>query len=87
MATRGSLLTIHAGQVACLIRVPTEVIKTRSQTSSYGALANSSLATTKLVWKADGLKGFYRGFGITVMREVIISLAYFPGRHLPVDWI
>jgi solute carrier family 25 S-adenosylmethionine transporter 26 len=74
-------------KVACLIRVPTEVIKTRSQTSSYGALANSSLATTKQVWKADGLKGFYRGFGITVMREVIISLVYFPGRHLPVDWI
>jgi Mitochondrial carrier protein len=89
MATRGSLLTItpiRSLKAACFVRVPTEVIKTRSQTSSYGALANSSLATAKLVWKTDRLKGFYRGFGITVMREVIISLAYFPDRHLSVDW-
>ncbi|KAH9977654.1 S-adenosylmethionine transporter [Lactifluus volemus] len=55
---------------ACLIRVPTELIKTRSQTSSYGSLASSSLATAKLVWKTDGMRGFYRGFGTTVMREI-----------------
>ena len=57
-------------QTACLIRVPTEVIKTRSQTSTYGALADSSLAAARLLWRTEGLKGFYRGFGITVMREV-----------------
>jgi len=58
--------------------VPTEVIKTRSQTSSYGALTNPSLATAKLVWKADGLKGFYRGFGTTVMREIPFASLQFP---------
>jgi solute carrier family 25 S-adenosylmethionine transporter 26 len=66
-------------KAACLVRVPTEVIKTRSQTSSYGTLANTSLATAKLVWKADGLRGFYRGFGTTVMREVIPLLALAAG--------
>lgn len=64
-------LSIWSLKAACLVRVPTEVIKTRSQTSSYGTLANPSLATAKLVWKTDGLRGFYRGFGTTVMREVM----------------
>jgi len=65
-------------KAACLVRVPTEVIKTRSQTSSYGALADSSLATAKLVWKTDGLKGFYRGFSTTVMREIPFASLQFP---------
>ena len=57
-------------QAACLIRVPTEVIKTRMQTSTYGA-SGSSLSAARLVLSTVGLSGFYRGFGITVMREVI----------------
>jgi solute carrier family 25 (mitochondrial S-adenosylmethionine transporter), member 26 len=57
-------------QGACLVRVPTEIVKTRSQTSAYGPLT-SSLHSARMVLRADGLKGFYRGFGITVFREVI----------------
>jgi len=79
LAPVNHMLAASIGEVAaCLIRVPTEVIKTRSQTSSYGALANSSLATAKLVWGADGLKGFYRGFGITVIREIPFASLQFP---------
>lgn len=55
-------------QTACLIRVPTEVIKTRTQTGSYGAA--QSWGAAKRVLADEGLRGFYRGFGITVMREV-----------------
>jgi solute carrier family 25 (mitochondrial S-adenosylmethionine transporter), member 26 len=54
-----------------LIRVPTEVIKTRMQTSTYGKLGSSSFSAARLVLSTVGLSGFYRGFGITVMREVI----------------
>ena len=57
-------------QAACLIRVPTEVIKTRMQTSSYGSHAQSSLAGAKRILTDEGLRGFYRGFGSTIMREV-----------------
>lgn len=39
------------------------------QTSSYGT-GLSSFAAARILWTNDGLKGFYRGFGITVMREV-----------------
>lgn len=59
-------------QAACLVRVPTEVIKTRMQTASYGHLAQSSFSAAKLVLSQEGLWGFYRGFGITVMREVSV---------------
>lgn len=57
-------------QAACSIRVPTEVIKTRTQTSTYGSAAQSSLAAARLVLSTEGIRGFYRGFGSTIMREV-----------------
>ncbi|KDR83113.1 hypothetical protein GALMADRAFT_238935 [Galerina marginata CBS 339.88] len=63
---------------ACLIRVPTEVVKTRTQTSTYGALGGSSFAAAKLVLTNEGLRGFYRGFGITVMREIPFTSLQFP---------
>jgi solute carrier family 25 S-adenosylmethionine transporter 26 len=62
-----------AREAACLIRVPTEVIKTRMQTSSYGNLAHGSFAAARLVWANDGLRGFYRGYGMTILREVDIN--------------
>jgi len=63
---------------ACLIRVPTEVVKTRMQTSTYGALGSSSLSAARLVLSNVGLSGFYRGFGITVMREIPFTSIQFP---------
>ena len=56
--------------MACLVRVPTEVIKTRMQTASYGGLAHSSFSAAKIVLGQEGIRGFYRGFGTTIMREV-----------------
>lgn len=53
-----------------MIRVPTEVVKSRAQTSSYGPASRSSLSAARHVLRSDGLKGFYRGFGSTVAREV-----------------
>lgn len=53
-------------QAACLVRVPTEVVKQRAQT----AAAASSLSVAQRVWAQEGLRGFYRGFGSTVAREV-----------------
>ncbi|TFK52171.1 S-adenosylmethionine transporter [Heliocybe sulcata] len=73
------LLSASVGEVAaCLIRVPTEVIKTRVQTSTYGALASSSLSAARLVWRNEGMSGFYRGFGSTIMREIPFTSLQFP---------
>ncbi|KAI6122508.1 S-adenosylmethionine transporter, partial [Pisolithus croceorrhizus] len=77
LAPLNHMISASVGEVAaCLIRVPTEVIKTRTQTSSYGSSVASSLAAAKLVLRNDGVKGFYRGFGITVMREIPFTLKY-----------
>ncbi|KZT09155.1 S-adenosylmethionine transporter [Laetiporus sulphureus 93-53] len=73
------MISASAGEVAaCLIRVPTEVIKTRMQTSSYGSHAQSSLAGAKRILTDEGLRGFYRGFGSTIMREIPFTSLQFP---------
>ncbi|KAI0786200.1 S-adenosylmethionine transporter [Abortiporus biennis] len=73
------MLSASAGEVAaCLIRVPTEVIKTRTQTSSYGNAARGSFAAAKFVLSNEGVRGFYRGFGSTVMREIPFTSIQFP---------
>ncbi|GJE91701.1 S-adenosylmethionine transporter [Phanerochaete sordida] len=79
MAPVTHMLAASAGEIAaCLVRVPTEVIKTRMQTASYGAQAQSSLSAAQLVLAREGLAGFYRGFGITVMREIPFTSVQFP---------
>ncbi|KAH6911509.1 S-adenosylmethionine transporter [Coprinopsis sp. MPI-PUGE-AT-0042] len=79
LAPLNHMLAASTGEVAaCLIRVPTEVIKTRMQTSSYGAQGTSSWAAAKLVLSTSGVQGFYRGFGITVMREIPFTSIQFP---------
>ncbi|KFD66541.1 hypothetical protein M514_01538 [Trichuris suis] len=60
--------------VACLVRVPTEVIKQRAQamaTVSVGKVAASILASS-------GPAGLYRGFLATVAREIPFSCIQFP---------
>ncbi|KAL9711403.1 S-adenosylmethionine transporter [Leucoagaricus gongylophorus] len=70
LAPMNHMISASVGEIsACMIRVPTEVIKTRTQTSSYGAAHASSVAAMKIVFRNEGINGFYRGFGITVIRE------------------
>ncbi|KAJ2935813.1 hypothetical protein H1R20_g1281, partial [Candolleomyces eurysporus] len=47
-------------------------------TSSYGAAGKSSWGAAKLVLANHGWGGFYRGFGITVMREIPFTSIQFP---------
>lgn len=56
-----------------MIRVPTEVVKSRTQAASYG-IAAGSLYAAKRVLQDSGFRGFYRGFGSTIAREVSESL-------------
>ena len=78
---------------ACLVRVPTEVIKSKMQTNASGASTLSS--TFKLVLsEKDGrafassiFGGLYRGYGITLMREVPFAFIQFPlYERLKVKW-
>lgn len=66
---------------ACAVRVPTEVVKQRAQTLQ----ATSSMAALRLIMRRRaevGVKGvwreMYRGWGVTVMREVPFTVIQFP---------
>ncbi|CAD6564028.1 MAG: S-adenosylmethionine transporter [Alectoria sarmentosa] len=71
-----------AGEVAaCAIRVPTEVVKQRAQAKQQ----QSSLATLRFILgqrKDIGVVGvwreMYRGWGITILREVPFTIVQFP---------
>lgn len=69
------MLAASAGEVvACLIRVPSEVVKQRAQVSA-------STRTFKIfsnILYEEGLQGLYRGYKSTVLREIPFSLVQFP---------
>ncbi len=66
----GHVISASIGEcIACLVRVPTEIVKSRMQTSAYGLTASSFDAFGNLI-RTDGFSGLYRGFGITIIREV-----------------
>ena len=73
-----TFISSFCAQAACLIRVSTEVIKTRMQTSSYGNVAQSSFSVLRLVLRNQGLRGLYQGFCITVTREIPFTSLQFP---------
>lgn len=71
------MIAASVGEVmACLVRVPTEVVKQRYQANLLG---NRSLAQSiASIYQAEGLRGFYTGYGITIMREIPFALIQFP---------
>lgn len=77
------MLAASLGEVAaCSVRVPTEVVKQRAQAGQHGGSSLSSLRAI-LARRADvGLPGvwreLYRGWGITILREVPFTVIQFP---------
>ena len=72
-----------AGMAYNFVFYPADTIKSRMQTeevrSSSGILMakSSFLSTGKVLWRQQGLKGFYRGCGITVFRAAPSSAIIF----------
>ena len=77
------MLAASAGEIAaCAVRVPTEVVKQRAQAGQHGG---SSLLSLRHILGQRGSVGLvgvwrelYRGWGITVMREVPFTILQFP---------
>uniref|UniRef100_A0A8C6VYD5 Mitochondrial S-adenosylmethionine carrier protein n=1 Tax=Nothobranchius furzeri TaxID=105023 RepID=A0A8C6VYD5_NOTFU len=70
-----NMLAASLGEiVACLIRVPTEVVKQRTQACPSSATYNILLTTLR----EEGVGGLYRGYFSTVLREIPFSLVQFP---------
>ena len=90
------MIAASVGEVAaCAIRVPTEVVKQRAQALQ----SPSSLAAFRSIWalrKPHGARGsmgilgvwreMYRGWGITVFREVPFTVIQFPLWEVMKDW-
>lgn len=51
------------------MRVPTEIVKQRLQTTQNSKMSDIAIAA----WKSSGIKGFYIGFGTTLLRDVRLS--------------
>lgn len=59
--------------VACLIRVPVEVIKQRAQATRQ---ASSGIFLRTI--QSEGVGGLYRGYFVTLLREIPFSFIQFP---------
>lgn len=72
------MIAASAGELsACIIRVPTEVVKQRAQAMAE----HSSLSAFRAILAArheSVFRGLYRGFGITIMREIPFTMIQFP---------
>jgi len=69
------MFAASCGEVtACVIRVPVEVVKQRTQAKQY----RSSWDAFRFTVKQEGVRGLYRGYLSTVVREIPFSLIQFP---------
>ncbi|KAJ1722315.1 S-adenosylmethionine transporter [Coemansia erecta] len=78
------MLAASLGEIAaCLVRVPTEVLKQRLQAQQHRGLAAAARAT----YAMEGLSGFYRGYLTQVVREIPFTCIQFPMyEHMKVAW-
>lgn len=78
------MLAASLGEVAaCAVRVPTEVVKQRAQAGLSGGSSSAALRAILALRKTDGglaavWRGLYRGWGITIFREVPFTVIQFP---------
>ncbi|XP_061252432.1 mitochondrial S-adenosylmethionine carrier protein isoform X5 [Bos javanicus] len=69
------MLAASVGEVvACLIRVPSEVVKQRAQVSA----SSGTFHIFSNILCQEGIQGLYRGYKSTVLREIPFSLVQFP---------
>lgn len=73
--TLSYMLSACFGEVcACLVRVPVDVVKQRSQTTAH----ISSWTILRDTVKHENIRGLFRGYRSTVLREVPFSFIQFP---------
>ncbi|KAJ6440793.1 mitochondrial carrier protein PET8 [Purpureocillium lavendulum] len=77
------MVAASLGEVAaCAVRVPTEVVKQRAQAGLHGGSSAAALRAILGRYSTHGLgavwREMYRGWGITVFREVPFTVIQFP---------
>ncbi|KAK5671603.1 S-adenosylmethionine transporter, variant 2 [Batrachochytrium dendrobatidis] len=69
------MASASAGEIAaCVVRVPTEIIKQRMQAKIYTSIPHAA----KDIFSSEGIRGFYRGYMMTIFREIPFACVQFP---------
>lgn len=71
---------VGTGALQSLLLSPVELIKVRLQLQNRGQMTESEKGPIRLaknIWRKEGLRGIYRGFGVTVMRDAPSHGLYF----------
>ncbi|KAJ3299514.1 hypothetical protein HK104_008610 [Borealophlyctis nickersoniae] len=78
------MIAASCGEIAaCVVRVPTEVVKQRMQTGQY----NSVSSAVRTILHMEGALGLYRGYTMTIFREIPFTCVQFPlYEHLKKLW-
>ena len=73
--------SVAAGATQCLIVCPTELIKIRMQNQGvnqkYSERKIGLWKATASIWRKEGIRGFYKGWWLTIAREVPQYSIYF----------
>lgn len=76
------MISASSGEImACLVRVPAEVIKQRTQAGMLGSNSTSLMNFKYLLKNLSGegvIKGLYRGWNTTLLREIPFTIIQFP---------
>jgi hypothetical protein len=66
-----SLSSFTSTVIGTAVRIPCEVLKQRLQAGLYNSVGEAIVGT----YQRDGMKGFFRGTGVTLCREVPFYVA------------
>ena len=68
-----------SGLTSWIFIYPSDLIKTRFQSVKETSTSNSVTSVIKSIYKIDGLRGFYRGFSLAIMRALPLHGGVFLG--------
>ena len=75
---KGSVAGGVAGLLTCLATVPTDLIKVRMQGDAFGTPKyKNTFQCVRDTFRKEGFTGFYKGMGVTIVREIPSFAAYF----------
>jgi solute carrier family 25 carnitine/acylcarnitine transporter 20/29 len=75
--TNVALGGLGAGALQSLLICPVELIKIRIQLQKNIGNFGTPMSLAKNIWKNEGIRGIYRGFGITLLRDAPALGFYF----------
>jgi len=73
----GALAGALASATACSVRVPCEVLKQRMQELDHNGRSAGLKQIVRIIG-AQGIRGYYTGFGATLSRELAFTLVHMP---------